>query len=104
MPDETAKNEILEAIHAFAESVDERFNKIDERFNKVDERFNKMESAMVTKDFFSEKMADLRGDLVILVRKEDKKVAALVEELLVRKVLDRDAANRILALEPFASN
>ncbi len=61
-----------------------------------------VQSGMVTKDYLDEKVTDLRGDLVVLVRKEDRKLAALVDALVERKVLDHAAATRILALEPFA--
>ncbi len=36
---------------------------------------------MVTKDYLDEKLADLRGDLTILIRKEDTKLKTLVEVL-----------------------
>jgi len=56
---------------------------------------------MVTKDYLDEKLADLRGDLVVLTRKEDAKVRTLVEILRERKVLTDDDAKRILSMEPF---
>ena len=56
---------------------------------------------MVTKEYLDNKLGDLRGDLVILTRKEDRKLGVLVDELLERKVIDQDAARRIFSMEPF---
>jgi len=54
MMEETTKNEILKAINDFST--------------------NKVEATMVTKDYLDDKLSDLRGDLVVLMRKEDKKL------------------------------
>ena len=109
MEKEASKNEILEAINEFSSKVDERFDKVDERFDKVDERFDKVEgeissikASMVTKDYLDEKMADLRGDLVVLMRKEDTKVSKLIEILKRRKVITEAEEKEILSMEPFA--
>ncbi len=56
----------------------------------------------ITKDTLTECITDLRGDLIVTVRKEDRKFGTLVDELLQRKVLDQAAATRILGMEPFA--
>ena len=109
MEKEESKNEILEAINEFSSKVDERFDKVDERFDKVDERFDKVEgeissikASMVTKDYLDEKLADLRGDLVVLMRKEDTKVVKLIEILKRRKVITEIEEKEILSMEPFA--
>ncbi|MBI4779398.1 hypothetical protein HY797_03020 [Candidatus Falkowbacteria bacterium] len=109
MEKETSKNEILEAINEFSTKVDERFDKVDERFDKVDERFNrlegrvgKIEAGMVTKDYLDDKLADLRGDLVVLMRKEDTKMVKLIEILKRRAVITAAEEKEILSMEPFA--
>jgi len=109
MEKDTSKDEILEAINEFSSKVDERFDKVDERFDKVDERFDnlegrvgKIEATMVTKDYLDEKLADLRGDLVVLMRKEDTKVIKLIEILKKRKVITEAEEKEILSMEPFA--
>jgi hypothetical protein len=56
---------------------------------------------MVTKDYLDDKLADLRGDIVVLMRKEDKKLRALIEVLQKRKVISEDEVRQILSLEPF---
>lgn len=57
---------------------------------------------MVTKDYLDEKLGDLRGDLTVLIRKEDNKVKALVEVLVEKKVLNKTDQKKIYSLEPFA--
>lgn len=109
MENEIPKNEILEAINEFSNKVDEKFVKIDEKFVKIDEkfievgkRFDKIEATMVTKDYLDNKLADLRGDLVVLTRKEDTKVGRLIEILKKHKIISEDETKEILSLEPFA--
>ena len=111
------KKEILQAINGFANSVEERFDRIDERFEGVDKRFDGMnkrfdglekrvtniETAMVTKDYLDDKLSDLRGDLVVMMRKEDKKLVKVVEILRDKGVFDKQDMQKILQTEPFAS-
>jgi hypothetical protein len=56
---------------------------------------------MVTKDYLDTKLADLRGDLVVLTRKEDTKLVALVQLLNKRKVITPTDAKHILGMDPF---
>src|SRR3989339_276103 len=69
------------------------------------EEVSGIESRMVTKEYFKEylddKSADLRGDLVVLTRKEDVKVRALVEIMAQKKLLSKEEVNKILSMEPF---
>jgi len=95
MEKDISKNEILGAINEFSSRVDERLDKLE---GKVD----KIEATMVTKDYLDEKMADLRGDLVVLMRKEDTKVVKLIEILKRRKVITEIEEKEILSMEPFA--
>lgn len=60
MDNRSNNQDVLEAINEFS--------------SRVDERFDKIENTMVTKDFLEDKLADLRGDLVVLTRKEDRKL------------------------------
>lgn len=93
--EDTAKFEILEAIHAFAEVVGRRFESIDSRLTKV-------ESQMVTKDYLDKKLGVLKGDLVTLTGKVDTKLCVFVEETVKEGSLKRKTADSILAMEPFS--
>ena len=91
MQDKSDKQEILDAINVFSTEIDKRLSKI--------------ENTMVTKYYFNdkldEKLADLRGDLVVLVRKEDTKMRKLVEILKKRNFLNDAEFNEIMSMEPF---
>ncbi len=87
-------NDVLEAINTLSTHTDERFGRLEGDVNHI-----RME--MVTKNYLDDKLSDLRGDLVVLLRKEDRKVAALVEVLLTRKVISDKDAKTILAMELF---
>lgn len=86
--------EVLEAIQGLAEHMDERFTGVDKRFIGI-------EAVMVTKDYLDEKLADLRGDLVVLMRKEDRKVEQIIQKLKEKKIFSDRDAQEILAMEPF---
>ena len=57
---------------------------------------------MVTKSYLDDKLAGLHGDLIALARKSNTKLSVLVERLVDKGSLKRDAADQILALEPFS--
>jgi len=59
-------------------------------------------SSMVTKDYLDDKLSDLRGDLVVLTRKEDTKIHTLVNILHDKRVIDDSDVRRVERLEPFA--
>jgi len=94
MPQDTTKEEILKAIHDFA-------NHTEKRFDTLESDVSSLKSQMVTKDYLDDKLSDLKGDLIVLIRKEDTKLAALVEILKERKVIDDNDIKKILAMEPF---
>ena len=107
--EDSAKLEILEAIHAFADQVDRRFERLETDVGvlktdvsslKTDVSY--LKSQMVTKDYLDRKVADLRGELVLLTRKENVKLSTLVEGLVTEGSLSRKTADFILAMEPFA--
>jgi len=112
---ESTKQEILEAIHTFAGSVDQRFDQVDKRFDRLEteigsmeqemgsmkQRIGSIEARMVTKDYLDDKIADWRGDLVGMVRKCDKKDSALVGSLRAKKIISKGEADDILAMSPF---
>jgi hypothetical protein len=52
-------------------------------------------------DHQDEKMADLRGDLVVLMRKEDRKMSRLCEMLKEKDILADEEIQEILGMEPF---
>jgi hypothetical protein len=78
MAREITTEEILNAVNDFSNQVEKRFDGVESRLDGVESRIDKIEATMVTKDYLDDKLADLRGDLVVLMRKEDTKVKALI--------------------------
>ena len=91
---ENNNNEVLEAIHDLATQMDIRFETVGRDITAI-------KATMVTKEYLDDKLSDLKGDLVVLMRKEDRKVSALVDVLRVKQVLSDEEAKRILTMEPF---
>jgi hypothetical protein len=54
------------------------------------------------KVWVDEKLADLRGDIVLLTRKEDRKVLKIVDLLRAKQILNDTDVQDILRMEPFA--
>lgn len=129
-PEAASLDDVLVAISAFANDTEKRFGDITEHFDAVDKRFdsvdakidktrldlesdmtalrkeltheiNKLEWKVVSRDYLDEKLHDLKGDLIMITRKEDKKLSTLVTVLQNKKVLSDQDTKLILQLEPF---
>ena len=93
--------ETKQQFEHLAEITKKGFDDVDKRFEQVDKRFDKIEGEMVTKEYLDEKLADLRGDMVVLMRKGDRKLTHLVKILKNKQVLDQEEAEELLTMEPF---
>ena len=82
-------------------SVQSDISSMKSELGSVQSDIGSMKSQMVTKDYLDEKLSDLRGDLVVLVRKEDRKLNALVGVLKEKSVITAGEAQQVLMLEPF---
>ncbi len=51
--------------------------------------------------YFDEKIADLRGDIIVLLRKEDRRFIHLVDLLYQKKILDKSDIKAIDEVELF---
>ena len=79
------------AVKEGFESVDRRFEDIDKRFESIDRRFN----VLPDKDYLDDKLADLKGDLIVKLRREDEKVNFLIDLLRARSVLNEKDVERL---------
>ena len=86
--------EICEMIQFYASHVDARFNEQDKRFDRI-------EATMVTKDYLDKKIAEVRGDYTIMIRKEDTKVNRVVTTLARSKVITKKSAEQLRSMGPF---
>ncbi|MBI5654082.1 hypothetical protein HZC53_00280 [Candidatus Uhrbacteria bacterium] len=121
MEDE-AKHEILEAVSLLAETVQELSDKMDDGFEKVnsriggldarvnsldskttslESRLGRIEATMVTKNYLDDKLGDLKGDMVSMMRKEDRQVGRLVDVLTDKKVLTAAESRDVRSFRPF---
>ncbi|MFH0794292.1 MAG: hypothetical protein V2A74_09710 [bacterium] len=108
MTQEPTNNEILEAINEFSTKVDGRFDKVDERLGIVEKDVSSLKtdvgylkSNMVTKDHLDEKLTELKGEIILIIRKEDLKLTSLVELLRKNEAVTTDGQRQILSMEPF---
>ena len=92
---ERSEQDILGAIAAFSTSVDQRFEKVECEVSEI-------QRTMVTKAYLDQKLTELRNDLMLLARKANRKLEVVIDELVGQGSLNRDVADRILMLEPFA--
>ena len=107
---EVTTNEILDYLaermvtKEELKEVKEELKEVKEELKEVKEEFNVelRKSEQRTMDFITDKIDDLKGDLVVLTRKEDTKVLKLVEILKNKAVLSEADAKVIMSMEPFA--
>src|SRR3989338_3933897 len=67
-----------------------------EEMGGIKSRLDKVEALMVTKDYLDDKLADLKGDIIVELRHEDKKVVALIEVLRNKNIISMDESKNIL--------
>ncbi len=91
-------DDVLEAVNIFADETHQEFSHVKGEISEINSNITRM----VTKDYLDDKMSDLRGDLVVMMRKEDNKLKTLVGVLKEKSVLDSSDVSRIYSMEPFA--
>ncbi|HAZ28247.1 MAG TPA: hypothetical protein DCY48_00510 [Candidatus Magasanikbacteria bacterium] len=107
---------ILETVLSLKETVsslDKRVGSVEESVDFIkenavtrdefQEEIKGIRSVMVTKDYLDEKMADFRGDMVIVMRKGDTKLRALVDILKHKRVLSEKDVTKLKRMEPFSA-
>ena len=112
---DVSNQEILETINTYAQRMEKRLQNIESNIGTLKSDVGTLKSDvgtlksdvgyltsnMVTKDYLDEKLADLRGDFVVLTRKEDQKLKQLVEILRSKNVLDDSEVKKLFTMEPF---
>ncbi|MBI2444004.1 MAG: hypothetical protein HYV42_02050 [Candidatus Magasanikbacteria bacterium] len=81
---------IDEKIDDLALSVAAGFESVEKRFGSVEERLDNLEKTvnnLPDKIYLDDKIADLKGSLVVKLRREDEKVNFLIKLLRERSVL-----------------
>ena len=97
----TTLDDVLNAVNATSTETDKRLQNIESEITGIKGEIKNIKTTMVTKDYLDDKLADLKGDLTVLMRKEDTKLKMLVDILAEKKVLNDEDKKRIFTMEPF---
>lgn len=95
MEKETTTNEIMEFLKESMATKED----LDIQAEKFRKDLGLQEHRIL--DSMDDKLSDLKGDLVVLMRKEDKKVSELISVLRDKQVLTDEEADRLMAMNPF---
>lgn len=98
---EPTLSDLFEVMTGFAAHVDANFVELKQEIGGLKHEVGRIEATMVTKNYLDDKLAQLRGEMMMTLRKEDTKVCALAGELVDNEALDKEAAARVCSLEPF---
>ena len=90
-------SDVLDAVNKFANNVEQRFNGVESDIKDMKRTL----TTLVTRDYLDEKLGDLRGDMVVLMRKEDSKLRQLVNILHEKNLLDDQDVKRLVTMDPF---
>jgi hypothetical protein len=94
---ETTTTEIMEFLQEHAATKEDLAAIVQKMATKEDLQRLKFEMM----DSFDEKLVNLKGDLVVLMRGEDQKLVALIQVLKEKQVLNDVDVKTLLALQPF---
>ncbi|NQU99316.1 MAG: hypothetical protein HQ538_01135 [Parcubacteria group bacterium] len=97
MAKEKTITELYDFLQKHMVTKDELNEKLETMASKED--LKKMELDL--KDHVDEKLGELKGDLVILTKKEDKKLLFLVKILKDKNIIDDKDVKALLNMEPF---
>ncbi len=70
--EEPTIKDVLDAISEFAGNTDQRFDNLENRLSNLEERTEKIKiklPGLVTKDYLDDKLGDLRGEMIGLMRR-----------------------------------
>lgn len=81
--------------------MNKKIEKLDQRIEKLDQRVGMVEASMVTKSYLDDKLADLEGNLISKLRKEDEKINRLIEVLKDKSVLNDGDVRQLQEFQVF---
>ena len=90
--DEKFKNidEKFKNIDENFKNIDKNFKNIDEKFKNTDEKINTLPDKEFVENAVNSGVAEIRKSLVVIVKKENKKMDALIEILKKKKILNKN--------------
>ena len=113
----TTVDSLADAFNTYATHTDSQISRIDNTMTKIQSDMNEMKSGMVTmksdittikstmvtKSYLDDKIADVKGELITTIRKEDTKVKTVVEKLVTKKIFSNQDKKDIEIMPPFAA-
>lgn len=100
MEKEVTTNEILEFLQEHGATKTD-IQDLKGEIADVKAQMDDVKAQMVTKDYLDDKLADLRGDLIIIMRKQNNKFLKLVETLTNKNLLNPSESTTINKMDPF---
>lgn len=101
--DQETKDEfetLTQVVKSSFDTVDRRFDETEKHFdNKIVTEIGKAKLEIL--DAMDDKLVNLKGDLILLMRGEDKKLLRLVNLLKIKNILTKDETEGILKMQPF---
>jgi hypothetical protein len=96
------KGELKGELKKLKEDLEGKMGKVKEDLEaKMATKEDLGKAKLELKDHLEEKLADLKGDLIVLMRKEDHKLLYLVKLLKEKNVISNDEVKELLDMEPF---
>ena len=95
-------NEIMDFLQdhmVMKEEFKSEITQVRSEIKALDVKLNKTKLELI--DAMDEKNAALRGDIIVLMRGEDRKLTSLIEIMKRKNLLDANEAQALLALPPF---
>ncbi|MBI2475311.1 hypothetical protein HYV69_02690 [Candidatus Uhrbacteria bacterium] len=80
--------------------LDAKVGQLDAKVDGLDKKLNQTKLDLL--DAIDDKLGDLKGDLVVLMRKEDQKVNNLIQLLVNRKLISEKEAISLIEIRPFS--
>ncbi len=97
-PDITT-NDIMEFLQEHMVTKEELHSELSSLRNELRSEIRQSELKIL--DSVDEKLSNLKGDLTVMMRGEDRKLTFLIKKMLERKLLSKEDADEILSLHPF---
>ncbi|MSU75778.1 MAG: hypothetical protein EXS55_04680 [Candidatus Magasanikbacteria bacterium] len=91
-------DELALSMAAGFEGMDKKFEAVDKRLDVIEKKVNNLEntvSNLPDKAYLDDKLADVKGDIVVKLRREDEKMNFLISLLRERSVLTEKDVQRL---------
>ena len=83
------------------DNINPQFESVYGQLSEIKGRLDKIETTMVTKSYLDDKLADLEGNLISKLRKEDEKLNRLIEILQNKSVLSSEDTKQFQEFQIF---